>query len=99
PTYISHLSLHDALPISGAAEGSRAARPALRHGADRREAGALRADGIEPAQADRGAARARARLQRARLLLRRAQHAAGRGEKADRDRKSTRLNSSHEWIS
>src|SRR5438876_1696691 len=68
----------------GAAEGSRAARPALRHGADRREARALRADGIEPAQADRGAARARARLQRARLLLRRAQHAAGRGEKADR---------------
>src|SRR5882724_3349069 len=46
----------------GAAEGPRAARPALRHGADRREARALRADGIEPAQADRGAARVRARL-------------------------------------
>ena len=60
----------------GAEGGARPARAAVRLRAHRREARALRRARVEPQEADRGAARPCARLQRARLLVRRPQHRA-----------------------
>ena len=62
----------------GARQAARSARHPVRPGAHRREARALRSAGSEPAQADPGEARPCARLQRARLLVRRAQSSAWR---------------------
>src|SRR5207247_10601151 len=79
-TPVSTLSLHDALPISGARRG-RAWPDA------RRRAAAAAADGFRHG---RGGGRV-AGSRRSVAVAHRASHGS--------DRKSTRLNSSHEWIS
>src|SRR5438105_10616484 len=93
--YMSTLSLHDALPIFGrSGEIERAGRIACRGGGLERRAaaGRGRTRGSGRFLRDDAPFVARARRQRARIECR------IRGRKLS-DRKSTRLNSSHEWIS
>src|SRR2546422_8410430 len=93
-TEIYPLSLHDALPISVGAAG--------RAGARRVGAALLPVVGARPAPVvagfGRGGVRARARSRRARSALARGAGDGARGGGV-RDRKSTRLNSSHGYIS
>src|SRR5207247_11438646 len=87
PSDLYCLSLHDALPISG---GGRAVPPGI-HPHRRGEAAARQLPGQDrrrPVSGDRPGEDDLVRLIRA--LVRR---------RAPGDRKSTRLNSSHEWIS
>src|SRR5207247_4693759 len=90
PTQPYPLSLHDALPISGGPS------PVARGNA-RRDEGLLRA---VRAGARQGAAGLEGLLQQERQLPHvRPRGGVVRAHRLARDRKSTRLNSSHEWIS
>src|SRR5207247_10327456 len=91
---LSTLSLHDALPISGEHSGHRGGVAAVLDPVLEVERG------VE--QAARGAELLRQRQQRVVAVLQGLDHgvphAAQQGPEVT-DRKSTRLNSSHEWIS
>src|SRR5207247_11218996 len=99
PPRISTLSLHDALPISTSTPPRRmivlicAARgaPLIRKD-DLHRKGEMMTDHEVVGREEWAAAREK-------LLVREKEHARQGDELARQDRKSTRLNSSHEWIS
>src|SRR5207247_5883544 len=93
PPVLSALSLHDALPICGGKLRGRRIRrysngPRLRHG--------HRCHSFSGTPEARPCLSHRASVLRFRELSSAEAHS---GEKPSEDRKSTRLNSSHEWIS
>src|SRR5205085_11366264 len=96
PPETSPLSLHDALPIYGGRARPAALRPHARAPHDRRLARARRGDHGRRGPPSGGARDPRPADRR---RPRRGDAAEGAPEQLARDRKSTRLNSSHSQIS